>query len=136
MKLTTMARIGASALLLLPSIALAANANIINLNQSPFQTATKAAQDTADTAKIGGGQGDLTVIIGRIINVLLSFLGVVFLVLVLYAGFLWMTAQGDTKKVDQAKSMITQAIIGLIIIMAAYAISSYVLSALAAVTTG
>jgi uncharacterized membrane protein YwzB len=36
--------------------------------------------------------------------------------------------------VDQAKGMITQAIVGLIIIMAAYAISNYVLTALATVT--
>lgn len=135
MKLTSLARIGISALLLAPSMALAAgNSAILNTGNNPFNNAAGGADQTAGAAHINNGQGDLTTIIGRIINILLSFLGIVFLVLVLYAGFLWMTAQGDSKKVDQAKGMITQAIVGLIIIMAAYAISNYVLSALANVT--
>ena len=134
MKLTTWARIGAATMLLLPSLALAANESLVDTTKSPFENARAGADQTAGSAKISGDQGDLTTIIGRIINILLSFLGIVFLVLVLYAGFLWMTAQGDSKKVDQAKGMLTQAIVGLIIIMAAYAISNYVLTALAAVT--
>jgi hypothetical protein len=45
-----------------------------------------------------------------------------------------MTAQGDSKKVDSARSMITQAIIGLIVIVAGFAISNFVLGSLVNVT--
>jgi len=71
---------------------------------------------------------DLPGIIALIINVILTLLGVIFLVLMVYAGFLWMTAQGESKPVDQAKGIIKQAIIGLIITLAAYAISNFVIT--------
>ena len=72
--------------------------------------------------------GDLPSLVGLIINVILSLLGIIFLVLMVYAGFLWMTAQGDPKPVETAKSIIKQAIIGLIITLAAYAISNFVIT--------
>ena len=74
--------------------------------------------------------GDLPTLVGAIINVLLSVLGIVFVLLVVYAGFLYLTSQGETKNVEKAKKLLTQSIIGLIIIVAAYAISSYVIGAL------
>lgn len=97
--------------------------------ENPFQRAVKLTSDVGGNAGIAGG-GGLTEMIGKLINVGLGFLGIVFLVLMLYAGFLWMTAQGDDKKVGKAKDMIFQAIIGLIIIVAAYAISNFVLGSL------
>jgi TRAP-type C4-dicarboxylate transport system permease small subunit len=86
------------------------------------------------TAGITGGGKTLPEIIGSIVNVVLGFLGIVFLVLLLYAGFMWMTAQGDDKKVDKARAMISQSVIGLVIIVAAYAISTFVLGSLVNVT--
>ncbi len=67
-------------------------------------------------------------IIGNIVNIVLSFLGVLLLVYLIYAGFLWMTSGGDSKKADSAKSYIQNAIIGLIIILASFAISNFVIS--------
>jgi len=52
------------------------------------------------------------------------------LILLIYAGFLWMTAQGDDKLVTKAKDIIRQAVIGLIVIIAAFSISNFVLSSL------
>ncbi len=72
---------------------------------------------------------DIAAIIGRILRVALSFVGTLFLLLMVYAGFLWMTARGDSKKVDQAKQLITGAIIGVLIIASAYALTSFVLTA-------
>lgn len=80
------------------------------------------------------GQQQLTAFIGRIINVMLSILGVIFFVLLVYGGFLWMTSQGNEDKVKKAKTLITDAIIGLIIILAAYAISSFVITSLVEAT--
>ena len=70
----------------------------------------------------------VTEVLGRILRLALGFVGTLFLLLMVYAGFLWMTARGDSKKVDQAKQLITGAIIGVIIIGSAYAITSLVLA--------
>ncbi len=72
--------------------------------------------------------------IGSLVNVVLGFLGIVLLFYVLRAGFLWMTAGGDSKQVQSAKDMIRDAIIGLIVIVAGFAISNFVLTQLLAVT--
>lgn len=83
-----------------------------------------------------GAATPLPVIIGNIINVVLGFLGIVLLFYLLYGGFLWMTSGGDAKGVDAAKTMIRNAIIGLVIIVSSYAISNFVLSQLLVVTGG
>lgn len=69
-------------------------------------------------------------IIGAVIGVFISFLGIIFLVLIIYGGFLWMTSAGNETKVLKAKDTLTRAVIGLIIIMSAYAITYFVFNAL------
>jgi amino acid transporter len=66
---------------------------------------------------------------GAVIYSLLSLLGIVFLGLTIYGGILWMTAEGKEDQVEKAKKTITQALIGLVIIFAAYAISFFVINA-------
>lgn len=85
---------------------------------------------TAVGNSAGLGQSDLFQIIGRIINIFLSFLGVILLIIIIYAGYLWMTAGGDAAKVEKAKLWIRNAIIGLAIIVSAYAITQFILKAL------
>jgi cbb3-type cytochrome oxidase subunit 3 len=65
-------------------------------------------------------------VIGQVIAILLGFLGVIFLGLMIYGGFTWMMARGNQAEVDKAKRMIESAIIGLIIVLAAYAITYFV----------
>lgn len=72
--------------------------------------------------------------VGVIIKSALSFLGVIFLILMIYGGFLWMTASGKEEQVSKAKSIITAAIIGLIIVISAYAISYFVIKKLTSQT--
>jgi hypothetical protein len=105
---------------------------------NPFDTARTKVSAVGDAAGIGTGQDENTLLrmIGNIINVILGFLGVILLIYILYAGFLWMTAGGDKSKVETATTMIRNAIIGLVIIVAAYAISTFVLSKLVEATTG
>lgn len=74
-------------------------------------------------------------LIGNIIAVVLSFVGAIFFLLILYSGFLWMTAFGSSEKVDKAKSILEHAAAGLLIVLAAYAISKFVFSALTTATT-
>ncbi len=64
--------------------------------------------------------------IGSVIGIVLSFIGVIFLILMIYAGISWMTAAGNQEKVTKAKNLIINAIIGLIIVLSAYTISSFI----------
>ncbi|MBI5369876.1 hypothetical protein HZA85_01645 [Candidatus Uhrbacteria bacterium] len=85
--------------------------------------------------KDGGVPTSLPVFIGGLINVVLSVLGLVFLVLIVYAGYMWMTASGDSTKVDKAKKLIGQALIGMIIVIASYAISAFVIDRISGAIT-
>jgi len=87
-------------------------------------------------AQPGGNPGDaLMLMIGRIIRIVLTLLGVIVLVIVVYSGFQWMTAGGDPEKVKTAKQWLTNAVIGLALILAAYAISDFVVGKLLQATT-
>lgn len=83
-------------------------------------------------AEEGGikSETDITVIIGRIIRIILSFLGLILVILILYAGFLWMTSGGNEEKIIKAKKIIAAGIIGLGIIVLSYTIASFVLARL------
>lgn len=72
----------------------------------------------------------LGTIIAKVITGFLALLGMIFIILMIYAGFNWMTAGGDEQKVTQAKETIQKAIIGLVIIISAYAITAFVFKAL------
>ena len=79
---------------------------------------------------------DPRIIIVKIINVSLGLLGIIATMLIIYAGFLWMTGGGDQTKVDKARKIIFSAIIGLVIILMAFAITRYVSTSLFEATTG
>lgn len=79
---------------------------------------------------IGTGTEDIRIVIARLIRGFFGFLGIIAVLLVLYAGFLWMTAAGEADKIDRAKKILTSAIIGLVIMLSAYGITSFVISRL------
>jgi cytochrome bd-type quinol oxidase subunit 2 len=81
-------------------------------------------------------QQDPRTIAARIINVALGLLGALATILILYAGFKWMTAAGNEEEAKKARQILTYAVIGLAIILAAYAISSFVLTEFYKATTG
>lgn len=88
------------------------------------KTGVDEAADTAGIELLGGSAESLA---GKIINTLLAFLGVFFLILTIYAGFLWMTAGGDEKKTTKARQILTNAVIGLLIIVIAYLLVNFVI---------
>lgn len=74
---------------------------------------------------------DIGTFIGsNIITPALSLVGVLFLLLIIYGGFLWMTAGGKSEQVTKAKDIIIASIIGVVIIAAAYAITNFVFESL------
>ena len=66
---------------------------------------------------------NLPTMIGKIVGVALSFVGVIFLVLMIAGGIMWMVSNGNEEKVGKAKNLIVAAIIGLIVVLAAYALT-------------
>lgn len=82
----------------------------------------------------GLGSRDIRATIASIINVALGLLGIVAVVIVLVGGFKWMTAGGNDEKVTEARKLIFAGIIGLAIILSAYAIAKFVLSQLYSAT--
>ena len=89
--------------------------------------------DVADAANLTS-QTTLPELIGNLIRTFIGLLGIVFLVLIVYAGYLWLTAQGDDDKVKHSKELLKNAVIGLIIISAAYAVAAFVINAVASTT--
>lgn len=83
---------------------------------------------------IGLGTKDIRETVASIINVALGLLGIVAVVIILAGGFTWMTAAGNEEKVDKAKKMIFAGIIGLAIILSAYAIAKFVITSLRTAT--
>jgi len=79
---------------------------------------------------------DIRAMIVRIIKVLLGFLGIIATVIILFAGFKWMTAGGNEEKVSEAKKMLIAGLIGLFIILFSYALATFVLKYMSAAATG
>ncbi|MFA5048003.1 MAG: hypothetical protein WC516_03110 [Patescibacteria group bacterium] len=79
-------------------------------------------------SELGGGSSNtLPKVIGGIIGILLGFLGILFIVLIIWAGFQWMTAGGDEARVKKAKQLIINATIGILIILASYGITQFII---------
>lgn len=85
---------------------------------------------------ISNSNEDARIIIVRLINFALSFLGLVAVILILWGGFKWMTAGGNDEQVGEAKKIIIAAVIGLAIIMSAYAITQFFVTALKGAVSG
>ena len=106
-----------AAIFVLPVMALAANQALDKLSEvgadsGPYEQVTE--------------ESGVSNIAGAVIQAALALIGVIFLALMLYAGYHWMTARGEEEKVEKAKDTITRAIIGLIIVVGAYAIWAFI----------
>jgi len=66
----------------------------------------------------------------RIINIALGFLGIIAVSLTLYAGYLWMSSAGDEEKIEDAKKILRNAVIGLVIILSSWAIATFLITKL------
>jgi hypothetical protein len=107
------------------------------LQASGIDSAVKGLNTSANQGFLGqSGDGELKdgegvmvslpSAIGKIVGAALSFIGVIFFILMIYGGLLWMTAAGNDQQVEKAKDLIVAAIIGLVIVFAAYAITSFI----------
>ena len=90
----------------------------------------ETARITAELPKVIAGEKTIYAIVGKIIGAVLSLIGIVFFGLTLYSGLYWMTARGDSAKVDKAKNTLESAAIGLVIVISAYAIVNFIFTQL------
>ena len=81
-----------------------------------------------NTAGAGTGLGatDPRETAARLVNYFLGLLGTIFLVYIVYAGYLWMTAGGEEQQIEEAKDHMKNGVIGLVIILAAFGVTLFV----------
>ena len=79
---------------------------------------------------IGLGTANLRTVVVQLVRSVIGFLGIIAVIVIIWGGFKWMTAGGDSGKVDAAKKLIIQGIVGLVIILLAFAIAEFVISTL------
>lgn len=86
---------------------------------SIYKTANKSGYQT-------GSGTTLADVITSVTQAFIGFLGVISTLLIIYAGYLWMTAGGDDSKIEKSKNIIKQVIVGFIVLSLAYGIIAYV----------
>jgi hypothetical protein len=84
---------------------------------------------------VGWGTQDLKTVVFLVINVIMGFLGIIAVVIVLWGGFQWMTAGGNEEQVASGKKTIIAGVVGLAIVIGAWAIAAFVVQNLVDVTT-
>lgn len=107
--------------------------------QVSAQSASSSNQSLAET--IGGpaetmqgsaGLSDVTigVIVAAVVKAALGLLGIIFLIIIIFAGYRWMTASGNEEAIKKAQDAIKRGIIGLVIVILAYAITAFIFNQL------
>lgn len=71
-------------------------------------------------------ESDIRFFLANLVKQLLLLIGVIFVVLVIYAGALWMTSGGEEEKIKKAKNTIARAGVGILIVLASYSVALYV----------
>lgn len=105
-------------------IAQTSSAQLLDPAGSAMQNLSSNTQQLGNAS--GLGKASVGSIISTIIQAALGFLAAIFLVLMIVAGFQWMTASGNDAQVKKAVDTIKTAIIGLVIVLAAYAITYFI----------
>jgi hypothetical protein len=112
------------------SVVLAQTSQNTYLEQSEFSDVGQIAYGESGTPS------DIRIIVVKIINVVLGLLATIFLLLVVIAGYKWMTSGGNQEKTKEASGQIRSALIGLIIITISWSISFFILRRLVAISQG
>lgn len=71
----------------------------------------------------------------EVLQIVLGFLGIVGVIMMIYAGFLWITAGGEEEKAKQGRTILFQAIVGILIVLAAYTITYFIINQLTSAVT-
>ncbi|MBU1038930.1 Ig-like domain-containing protein [Patescibacteria group bacterium] len=86
--------------------------------------------DNLEQGNVNLGNQPLIETVANIINIFLGVLGIIAVVLIIYAGYIWLTSQGNEEKITQAKKILSSAVIGLVIILASFGIATFIFNRL------
>lgn len=102
------------------------------LSQAEQNSALEEARDKlGETAgQAGLPETELMTVISNVIQWLLGFLGLIAAILIIVGGFQWMTSGGQEEKIAKAKKLMTNGIIGLVIILLAYILTNFIITQL------
>lgn len=124
-------------LLFLPQILFLNNALTARADDSLWNLANEGGLNEIGQEAYGTNKPrDIRIITANIIKVFLGLLGIIFLALIITAGYKWMTSGGNEEKIKEAQQQIVRAAVGLIIILAAYAITDFATDDLRRAITG
>ena len=104
---------------------------VLSLPSMAFAQGTATQELIKNVDVIGttvGSKKDLPVLVASVITQAMGLLGIFLVCYIIYAGFLWMTDPGDGKKAAQAKGILKNSVIGLVLIFAAYSITSFIVT--------
>jgi uncharacterized membrane protein len=90
----------------------------------------QTAESGGFTNTLFNSSDSINTAISQVIDIVLSFLGVIFFVLIIISGYQWMTAGGSKEQVQKAQGRLKNAVIGLAIVLVAYAITFLITSLL------
>jgi len=107
----------------------------VSLAASGFEAAKNSLDEAGTEAYGDSAQNNLPAVVGSVVNAFLAILGIVLTIIIIRGGFMYMTAGGDTTKVDNGKKWIINGIIGMVIVLLAYALSSFVVDRLITAST-
>lgn len=110
---------------------LSVNVFALDLGQGLVKDAAEGAGYSKTTTET-----TLAETVGTVIKAVLSLVGVVFTFLIAYAGNMWLSARGEAGEIEKAQKLITGAIMGLVITLAAYTLSNFAVNALIEKATG
>ncbi|MDD2681111.1 MAG: pilin [Patescibacteria group bacterium] len=111
---------------------LAQETSLLKTEQGPMEILQDVAAGDYGPYSSTTNENSLTAVVGLVINTALSLLGVIFIILMVLAGYNWMTASGSQEKVQEAQDTIKRAIIGLVIVIGSWAIWNFILENLIA----
>ena len=73
---------------------------------------------------------DVKATIQNIVRIIVGFLGIIVIIIILAGGFKWLTSGGNEDKIAEAKKLISAGVVGLVVVLAAYAIANFVVNSL------
>lgn len=118
-------------------LAVTALVSMATLGLAPIVNAGLTSVDTDVGGELGYDESgtDLKATIVNIVQWALGFLALIAVIMIIIGGFMWMTAGGNEERVEKAKKMISAAVIGLIIVLLAWAIVIFVIGVINDETT-
>lgn len=103
---------------------------LIDLTPALAQTQSTLQTLTETNKAAGLGTASLGKIVGGIIRIFFTLLGIIVVGLCIYGGYVWMMARGEEKEVERAKAILRNGVIGLIIVFAAFGITEFIMGKL------